>query len=98
MADDLIIRMRLQYDDEFAIKCLLKLYEKQEQDEQLIMDATHRNGVGFNKQDSFQLSAIANLAVKGVEISNRNLETLHELMPKYAKQLSRYLTDEEVES
>jgi hypothetical protein len=96
MAEELIIRTMLQYDDDFALTCLLKLYKLQEADEQDVQDAMHRNGVGFNKSDAPLLSMYAREALQGNKFNEAAMSHLHELLPKYAKQLSRYLTEEDM--
>ena len=52
-------------DDEFAIKCLLLLYDEQEADEQATQITQHENSVGFNKSDSVFLSQCAEQAKEG---------------------------------
>ena len=84
----LVIQQKMQFDHDFLIKCLLKLYEQQEQDEQQIRTTAHNNGKGFNKADAPYLTKCVELykAEKKL-IFNRRIEVARRLQ-KYAKQLS----------
>ena len=84
----LVIKQRLQYDHDFMLKCLLKLYEQQEEDEKAISTTQHTNGRGFNKADAPYLTRCVELykAEKNLVLSRR-IEAA-ERLKKYAKQLS----------
>lgn len=100
MPDEMIIRTLLEHDDEFALKCLVILYDKQEDDEQLTKEALRRNDVGFTKQDAPLLTELGQHYKEYKRFPlfgyRRPMEKLHKLLPKYAKQLSRYLTEEDM--
>jgi|SRR6187551_2961394 len=91
----LIVEALLNYDDEFVKKCLVLLYNKQEEDEQSMDESIHQNGVGFNKADARILSDLAVQILESpweLKIDDR----IRNRIKKYAKQLSNYLTDEEI--
>lgn len=96
---EMIIRLRLEHDYEFATKCLLILYSKQNETEQFTGQTQDENGVGFTKSDSIDCSRLAKYLLDDNQLIEGTIATifLHKVLPKYAKQLSGYLTDEEVE-
>lgn len=90
----LIIESLLNSDDEFVKTCLILLYNKQEEDEQSMEESIHQNGVGFNKADARILS---DLAIQVIESGELKVNTgIRNRIKKYARQLSHYLTDEQL--
>lgn len=97
----IIIESLLMTDAEFLTKCLLLLYDKQEEDEQEIEDSVHQNNVGFNKSDA---KFLTDLAIRAKEmgitafVKSKHFidDNLRKRMRKYTRQLSNYLTDEEL--
>lgn len=81
-------------DDEFAIKCLLLLYDEQEADEQDTQLTQHENSAGFNKSDSVFLSQCAEQAKEG-KLSGDDLLQVKKRLQKYANQLSYLLPADE---
>lgn len=94
----LTIQAKMDYDDDFLKKCILKLYERQEEDEQAVRDTTHQNGQGFNKADAKFLTKMASWIIGGLPFSEsqQNLADARKRMMKYAGQLSVVLTDQEI--
>lgn len=83
----LVLRQRLQYDHDFMLKCLLKLYEQQEEDEKVVASTEHTNGRGFNKADAPYLTRCVELyKAEGRMVFSRRVEAAKRLQ-KYAKQL-----------
>ncbi len=95
--NEIIIEARIKDDNDFAIMCLMKLYEKQEADEQAVQQSTHLNGMGFNKVDSLVLSPIAEKVHAGKKLTQTEFAILQKVLPKYAKQLSLLLTQKQIE-
>lgn len=93
----LLIELRLKDDDQFTIMCLKKLYARQEEDEQDLNESLHRNDKGFNKADARLLGMYAREALAGNQFNESAIQHVQQLLPKYAKQLSHILKDEEVE-
>jgi len=94
----LIIEARILSDPEFRIKCLLKLYEKQEELEQDAGTTLIENGVGFTKGDSMYLSQLAQyLQVNpSASFTSGTMQSLKKYLPKYSTQLCNYLTEDEI--
>lgn len=102
----LLIRTKLAHDTDFVKKCLIRLYEQQEEDEQDRGETTHENGVGFNKADAFILTPIArNMVLESIGsglpperiiITADAMDECRMRLPKYVAQLERLLKDEEV--
>lgn len=95
--NDIIIEARIKDDDDFAILCLMKLYEKQESDEQDVQQSVYQNGLGFNKVDAGVLSPIAEKVKAGEILTPTELKMVRKLLPKYSKQLSLLLTQKQIE-
>jgi len=92
----LIIEARLLTDEDFLYKCLLLLYSKQEDDEQIIRSTIHQNGHGFNTADSVTLSRYAEDVKLHGNLEDGVLSRCRKLMKKYSKQLTQYLTVDEI--
>lgn len=90
----LVIESLLGYDDEFLRKCLLILYNKQEEDEQSMDESIYQNGVGFNKADARILGDFALQLIETGELKVN--DGMRRRITKYSKQLSNYLTNEEI--
>lgn len=88
--------MMLAYDLDFAVKCLMLLYERQTLDEQAMEDTHHRNDVGFNSADAPVLSPIAEAIRADQGLNQQDKRELHTRMIKYARQLMPLISDEEL--
>jgi hypothetical protein len=94
--NQIIIEAKITGDDDFAILCLMKLYEKQTADEQAAKQTNKTNRQGFNKTDSLVLSPIAEKVKNGEKLTPIELKLVRKLLPKYAKQLTTLLTQKEI--
>lgn len=86
----------LNTNDIFLERSLVKLFERQTQDEKSASDAKHTNGRGFNKPDSNRLTICAKTILKnkgkgvpeGKRLLDWQLEDARPRILKYAKQLT----------
>jgi len=96
------IKLLIGTCDEFAVKCLKVLYDKQTEDEKQTLSTHHYNDVGFNGADAEILSSFAKQVFiweqgnTGYQkpLSPKQMALLQKKLPKYAKQLSKFLTKE----
>lgn len=94
----IIIKARLVHDQDFLFKCIIKLYELQELDEADAKNTLYTNGVGFNKADAPAMTKFAEDILEHESISNTRHAYAAEVMLKYANQLSKILSQEEIEN
>jgi hypothetical protein len=81
------IKGKLAKDPKWIQNALLKIFEKQTDDEKLIEATTDHNGVGFTGVDAEILSSFAKqLKTKGY-LSNKQMQLLSKKMPKYWNQI-----------
>lgn len=85
-------------DPEFADMCLLKVYEKQEADEQDELQTKRENMVGFNRADAHALSYAAKEISNHVPLSEYWRAEVNARLPKYSKQILSLLTEQEIDS
>lgn len=99
MDKTLVIRTRLEHDNDFLVKCLLKLYELQEEDEQDMADTHHDNGKGFNRADANALTIVAKYyLVTDCPMELAEGSDVRKRMLKYAGQLAKILTWKEIDT
>jgi hypothetical protein len=86
-------------DLSFLEKCIVTIYEKQTEDEQINKSATHTNGIGFNQANSIRGCWYAQHILRGNsqyrKVYGQNLTGDHILkarkfMAKYAGQLVKF--------
>src|SRR5947208_478034 len=86
----------MTHDQGFLEGCIVRIYEKQTEDEKHTGETTHDNGIGFSGCDSRNGTYMAEYILKGVNqyrktygqnLSGRFLEKARKFMPKYAGQL-----------
>jgi len=92
------IKNKIENNDSFAIRCLMKLYQKQTTDEQDIGATVEYNNVGFNGVDSEILSSFARQVEQWKEdkkyptpLSPKQMALVKKKLPKYAGQLENML-------
>lgn len=90
------IRNKVASDNRWALRGLLAIYKFQTEVEKSMQDTVESNGVGFNGVDSKILSSIAEFYLKNNVITNKQLNVVKKLMPKYANQLTRIANGVEV--
>lgn len=91
------IKTKIQENGAFAVRCLMKLYEQQTNDEQNIGTTVEYNNVGFNGVDGEILSFFARQVEQWNEnkyptpLSPKQLGLVQKKLPKYAGQLVNLL-------
>lgn len=78
----------LMENDEAVKQALVRLYNCQEQDEMRDKKSVHENGVGFNKVDAYYLSKSAEKVLRGLQLSESELNTCRWSVMKYWRQLT----------
>ena len=81
---------KLSTDKNWAIAGLLRVYSNQTEDEQATRDVSCRNGKGFTPADAKFLSCLAENYKARKNLTDRQMNNLYKLMPKYANQLINY--------
>ena len=83
------IKERITTDDEFAIKCMLKIFSFQTEEEKVEDKSTKWNRVGFNGVDGQFLSSVSNQYIKKGKISVKQIKAMKKCMVKYAGQIDK---------
>ena len=88
------IKVLLETNAKFLERAIVKVYEKQTQDEQQTQSTNHNNNVGFNSSDSFILSSFAQQIIKstypeGNRLSLKQKEIALPKMLKYSNQIAK---------
>ena len=83
------LKTQLAERDHQAIKGLMKLYSFQQENEKSSGYSINVNGIGFNRLDSQILNYFAQFVGRG-GLDEYQMQILHTLMPKYARQLIEY--------
>lgn len=82
-----IIREKLLTNDNWLIRAVLAIFEKQTASEQTQEQTRENNGVGFNGTDANILSSFAKFYTARGFLSAKQLAIARRKMPKYAGQL-----------
>lgn len=82
------LKEKLATNSQWAIRGLLRIYENQTADEQLVGTTRYWNSIGFSGADAEILSSFAEQIGKGRTMSEKQMRIIHRKMPKYAKQLN----------
>lgn len=85
----------LDTNDIFLERSLVKMFERQTQDEKAASDAKHENGMGFNKPDANRCTILAKTVLKrkgqgtpeGMRLEQWQREMARLRLRKYASQL-----------
>jgi len=100
------IKLAIDNSPDFAIKCLLTIYDNQTQDEKQVKDTKHYNNIGFTGADGYILSSFSEQVLNWQNtpenqrqykypLSYKQFNMMKKKMIKYAKQLENYLEKEE---
>lgn len=81
------LRDLIATNDEFATRCLLRLYERQTKEEQQVGDTRLFNAKGFTAWDAQLLSSLAEQRQKGGRLTEKQFVLLRAKLQKYLKQL-----------
>jgi hypothetical protein len=79
--------MQLSINKDWALRALVKIYEKQTIEEKRKKTAKRPNGVGFNRVDAEILSSFAEQVKRSGDLTEKQLEILFKRIPKYASQM-----------
>ena len=82
------IKNQLATNPTWAVKALVKIYERQTIDEQNSKSTKENNGVGFNGLDANILSSFAEQVNKGRNLSVKQMTIVYKKMPRYWKQVA----------
>ena len=82
------IKNQLATNPTWAVKALVKIYERQTIDEQNSQTTKENNGIGFNGLDANILSSFAEQVNKGRNLSVKQMTIVYKKMPRYWKQVA----------
>ena len=82
------IKNQLATNPIWAVKALVKIYERQTIDEQNSQTTKENNGIGFNGLDANILSSFAEQVNKGRNLSVKQMTIVYKKMPRYWKQVA----------
>lgn len=88
-AKEQFIREQLKTNDNWVMRGLIAVWNKQTEDEKQVKDTVHHNGVGFNGRDAQFLSSLAERANRDGSLSFNQMKAARKCMLKYAGQLRR---------
>lgn len=80
---------KLERDDHWAVRALMRVYQEQTADERNSHVTRYANNVGFTAFDAELLTSFAHRYDRFGHLSEKQMEVLHNRIPKYAGQLYR---------
>jgi len=83
----LFVKNQLSTNRAWALKGLVRIYERQTVDEQRSETTSHENGMGFTGTDAQFLSSLAKQYMQRGSLSDKQMVFVFKKMPKYAAQL-----------
>ena len=86
------IKNQLATNPTWAVKALVKIYERQTIDEQNSQATKENNGIGFNGLDANILSSFAEQVNKGRNLSVKQMTIVYKKMPRYWKQVASLIS------
>ena len=88
------IKDRLQNSDKMVSRSLIKIYEKQTEDERSAELTKYRNGMGFNAKDAKFGTSLAKVVERGGVLSERQIVCARKILIKYSGQLAKIANSE----
>lgn len=82
------IKNQLGTNSGWALRALVKIYERQTADEQATGHTANLNGIGFSGVDSEILSSFAVQVNNGRNLSAKQMAIVYKRMPRYHKQIA----------
>ncbi len=82
------IKLLLETNDKAVIRGLIRIYERQTEDERKAYNTRYENGIGFNGSDAPILSKLAAFYLKNGYLSLKQLQLVRKKMLKYSGQLA----------
>ena len=86
------IREKMESDQRWAGRGLVRIWENQNEDEKSGANVTASNGIGFTTADAYILTSFADQYNANGTLSQTQWIYVHKLMPKYARQLENSIT------
>lgn len=83
----LFVKNQLSTNRAWALKGLVRIYERQTADEQRSETTSHENGMGFTGTDAQFLTSLAKQYQQRGSLSDKQMVFVFKKMPKYAGQL-----------
>ncbi len=83
------IKNLLETNKLFVCRAIVKIFERQTEDEKVSDQTAHNNGIGFNGTDAFILSKFAKFYIERGFLSEKQFALGHKRIKKYAKQLTK---------
>jgi succinate dehydrogenase flavin-adding protein (antitoxin of CptAB toxin-antitoxin module) len=87
------LQSKLRTDVRWAQRGLLAIFRNQTADEQNEATVRYHNQMGFRCMDSIILTSFANQLQQRGSLSPKQMNVVHKLMPKYARQLMKFYGD-----
>lgn len=81
------VKHKLSTDNKWAVRGLIAIYNNQTNDEKSNSATLHDNGIGFNGVDSTFLSSLSEQYIERNSLSEKQLEVVRKMIPKYHRQL-----------
>jgi hypothetical protein len=91
------VKFKLQTDMKWSLRALVVVYEAQDDEEKMYSKASKRNKIGFNKVDAKRLTYIAEHFSRYKFLSEKSIETVQRLIPKYWNQILNVCDTEKLE-
>lgn len=88
------IKLLLENDDKFVMRSVVKIYERQTEDEKNSDSTAHNNGVGFNGTDAFIMTKFAKWYLEKGFMTAKQMAIAKKKIMKYAKQLTRIANEQ----
>ena len=92
------IKNQLATNPAWAIRALVKIYERQTADEQCSGITKEDNGVGFSGVDATILSSFATQVLNGRNLSAKQMAIVYKKMPRYWKQVASLIPADKLEN
>jgi len=84
------LKALIKKDDNWAVGCLLTIYNNQQADEQAYGATVHRNDIGFNGTDAGFMTSLAKKYLQWGKLTDRQMYYVRKNMLKYANQCLAY--------
>lgn len=82
------IKEQLMTNDEWLVRGLVAIYNKQTMDEQRVEETKHHNDVGFTGADGHFMTSVAKFYQRNRYLSDKQRFLVRKKMSKYAGQLA----------
>ena len=92
------IKNQLATNPAWALRALVKIYERQTADEQCSGITKEDNGVGFSGVDATILSSFATQVLNGRNLSAKQMAIVYKKMPRYWKQVASLIPADKLEN